>query len=136
MKWSRDYIEKLESSGKIRGFKVIEKQLPEQKKKKAKYSNNKVEYDGKIFDSKKEYQRYRKLLIFLKAGAIGQLQLQVPYELNEGGTHSLKYVADFVYVDALTGETVVEDTKGFKTREYLKKKRLMFKVYKIKIKET
>jgi hypothetical protein len=46
------------------------------------------------------------------------------------------YVADFVYIDCTTGLEVVEDAKGFKTREYKKKKRLMLKIQKIKIKEV
>lgn len=105
------------------------------KAKRAKYNNEKVEYEGKVFDSRREYNRYRELLILLKAGAIGQLRLQVPYELNEGGTHSYKYVADFVYMDSVAGE-IIEDCKGFRTREYEKKSRLMKKIYGIIIKET
>jgi hypothetical protein len=61
--------------------------------------------------------------------------MQVPYELNEGGTFSYKYVADFVYTDTHTGDTIIEDVKGFRTREYLKKKKLMKKVYEIDIVE-
>ena len=47
-----------------------------------------------------------------------------------------KYVADFVYTDVETGETVVEDTKGFRTDVYKIKRKLMLKVHGIKIKET
>ena len=104
--------------------------------KKHKYGATKSEVNGIVFDSKKEANRYKELLLLLKAGAIGILQLQVPYELNEGGSHSLKYIADFVYVDAMTGQTIVEDAKGYRTKEYLKKKRLMKKVHNIKIKEV
>jgi hypothetical protein len=60
----------------------------------------------------------------------------VPFELNEGGTHSYKYVADFVYLDARTGQKIVEDTKGHRTREYIKKRRLMKKVWGIEITES
>jgi hypothetical protein len=35
-----------------------------------------------------------------------------------------------------TGKTVVEDCKGYKTKEYLKKKKLMLKIHNIKILET
>lgn len=111
-------------------------QKPEAKVKKTKYSNNQKEVDGITFDSTKEANRYVKLKIMVKAGLIGMLQLQVEFELNPGGTHSLMYIADFVYIDQKTGETVVEDVKGFRTREYLKKKRLMKKIYKIEIKEV
>lgn len=89
-----------------------------------------------MFDSTKEANRYRELLILLKAGEIGHLELQVPYELNEGGNYSYKYVADFVYLDARTGQKIVEDTKGHRTREYLKKRRLMKKIYNVDVFET
>ena len=109
---------------------------PEKKTRRAKYNNEKVEWQGEVFDSKREYKRYRSLLLLVKAGAITLPQRQVAYELNEGGTHSLKYVADFVYIDTKTGQTIVEDCKGFRTREYKKKCRLMKKIYKITILET
>ena len=92
--------------------------------------------DGIIFDSEKEANRYRELSFLLKAGVIGLLERQVEFELNEGGTHSLKYIADFVYLRADTGEKVVEDCKGFRTKEYRKKKRLMREVHNIQIFET
>ncbi len=131
--WTEQRLKDLEKKGNI---KVITQLEDKPKKKRAKYGNKKVEYDGHTFDSKKEYKRYRELLLLLKAFEIAQLELQVPYELNEGGTHSLKYVADFVYMIPSTGEKIVEDCKGFKTKTYLKKKRLMKKVYGIEIKET
>ena len=105
-------------------------------KKKSKYGSSKTEVNGIVFDSKKEANRYKELLILMKAGAIGLLELQVSYELNEGGSHSLKYIADFVYVDALTGQKIIEDAKGYRTKEYKKKKRLMLKVHGIKIHEV
>ena len=45
------------------------------------------------------------------------------------------YVADFKYIDARTGEIVVEDTKGFKTKDYIIKRKLMLSVFGIKIRE-
>lgn len=109
---------------------------PVRKKKRQKYNNNKHVVDDIEFASEKEARRYGELRLLAKAGEIGLLELQVPFELNEGGSHSLKYIADFVYLDARTGEKIVEDAKGFKTREYIKKRRLMKKIYGIKIKET
>jgi hypothetical protein len=102
-------------------------------KKKSKFNNNKCIVDDKEFDSEKEANYYKKLKILLKAGKIGFLELQVPYELNPGGTHSLKYIADFVFVDRETGEKHVVDVKGFRTVIYRKKRRLMKKVHGIKI---
>lgn len=138
--WTISQLEALKSAGKIRGYTEIRKTenkavIETQGGKKGKYGNKKDTVNGITFDSKKEAKRYKELLLLQKAGEIGQLRLQVPYELNPGGTHSLKYLADFVYVDAKTGETIVEDVKGFRTREYKKKRRLMLKVHGITIKE-
>lgn len=46
---------------------------------------------------------------------------------------SCSYVADFVY--ECDGETVVEDTKGFRTKEYIIKRKLMLYKYGIQIRE-
>lgn len=105
-------------------------------KGKSKYGNNKKIVDGIKFDSEKEARRYTELKILLKAGEIGLLSLQHEFELNSGGEFSYKYIADFVYYASGTGEMIVEDTKGFLTREYKKKRRLMKKIYGITIKET
>lgn len=45
------------------------------------------------------------------------------------------YVADFQYNDAHTGATIVEDTKGMRTKDYIIKRKLMLQIYGIKIKE-
>ena len=113
-----------------------QEEISKKRSKVSKYRNKKTEVDGIVFDSEKEATRYKELLLLLKAGEIGHLELQVPFELNEGGTHSYKYVADFVYLDARTGQKVVEDTKGHRTREYLKKRKLMKKVHGTDILET
>lgn len=107
----------------------------EKPKKKSKYNNTKTEVDGIVFDSVKEANRYKELRLLLKIGEIGLLKRQVEYELNPGGTYSMKYVSDFEYIITATGEHIVEDVKGFRTREYLKKRRLMKKVHGITIKE-
>lgn len=45
------------------------------------------------------------------------------------------YISDFVYTDVEMGKTIVEDTKGFKTKDYLIKRKLMLHIHNIKIKE-
>lgn len=45
-------------------------------------------------------------------------------------------MADFQYQDAKTGNLVVEDTKGVRTKDYIIKRKLMLSVYDIKIKEV
>jgi hypothetical protein len=141
--WTEQHIQQLKEQGRIVDYKengrthAMPPNLPNTAiKKRSKYNATKTTVNGLEFDSMKEANRYKELLLLLKAGAIGLLELQVSFELNGGGTHSLRYIADFVYVDGLTGQKVVEDTKGFLTREYKKKRRLMWKIYKIKIKEV
>lgn len=119
----------------IRMLKEPIQKPAEKSKKPSKYGNSKTEVDGIRFDSVKEAKRYVELKLLLKAGEIAFLKMQQPYELNPGGTHSLVYVSDFEYTVSVTGEKVVEDVKGFRTREYLKKRRLMKKVHGIKITE-
>lgn len=107
----------------------------------SKYGNRKVIREGMTFDSVKEYKRYRELLLLQNAGAITGLQRQVKYELiptqRIGGKvaeRACTYIADFVYQE--NGETVVEDTKGFKTPEYIIKRKLMLWIHHIRIKEV
>lgn len=135
MKGARMTIQDLKAS-KVAGInpQLFEK-VEELPAKKSKYGNSETEVDGIKFDSKKEAKRYRELLLMQKAGEIGLIRRQVEYELNPGGTHSLKYLADFEYYILATGEKVTEDVKGYRTREYKKKKRLMKKVHGIVIKE-
>lgn len=105
-----------------------------------KYRNKKVEVNGMTFDSKKEARRYKELLLLEKAGAIQDLQTQVKYVLipsqridGKVVERECAYKADFVYIE--NGETVVEDTKGFKTKDYIIKRKLMLKEYGIRIRE-
>ncbi len=104
--------------------------------KKSKYGNKKTEVNGIVFHSVKEANYYKKLLLMQKAGIVGLIEMQVPYELNPGGTHSLKYISDFEYIETKTGKKIVADVKGFRTREYLKKRRLMKTVHNIEILEA
>jgi autotransporter translocation and assembly factor TamB len=89
--------------------------------------------EGK-FDSGEEYKRYLELKLLLRAGVIQDLRRQVRYKLEAGGIHISVYVADFVYIR--DGVEIVEDSKGFKTREYLQKRRLMKETLGIDILET
>lgn len=116
-----------------------------------KYRSKKIEIDGIVFDSKREANRYHELKLLEKTGAIQDLQRQVKYILipsqrepdtigARGGIHKGKtiekecaYYADFVYQE--NGETVVEDTKGMRTTDYIIKRKLMLYVHGIRIKE-
>ncbi|WP_044977961.1 DUF1064 domain-containing protein [Taylorella asinigenitalis] len=100
-----------------------------------KYRNQKCECDGFTFDSKREMYRYQELKLLEKAGEIDDVRLQVSFELIPANDdyRAIKYVADFTYCE--NGKRIVEDVKGFKTKEYQLKKKLMRHVYGIKIRE-
>ena len=106
----------------------------------SKYHAKKITVDGMTFDSRKEYQRWNELLLLEKAGLIEGLQRQVTFQLlpsqkGDGRTERpAKYVADFVYQE--NGKTVVEDTKGMKTRDYILKRKIMLFIHGITIKEV
>lgn len=100
----------------------------------SKFGNKKVVTEDGKFDSGEEYKRYLELKLLLRAGEIQDLRRQVRYKLEAGGVHISVYVADFVYLR--DGKEIVEDSKGFKTREYLQKKRLMLETLGIEILET
>ena len=93
-----------------------------------------VETEHGRFDSKLEYQRFLELQLMERAGLITDLRRQIKYPLVLGDTLVCTYIADFVYLEK--GLEVVEDSKGFRTREYLMKKSLMKKIHDIEIFET
>ena len=126
----------------------------------AKYHNIKTTTsDGIRHDSQKEATRWCELKLLERAGKITDLKRQVEFELipDQFETYErfgkngkrLKdgiklierrcvYVADFVYTDLSTGQTVVEDTKSVATRtkEYRIKRKLLLYLHGIRIKET
>ncbi len=128
--------------------------------RKSKYQNKKVTYNGQTFDSKREAKRHQELLLLERAGVISDLQTQVAFELlpaffEEVPTgeiykrgpkkgqpkmkkvcveQSVKYVADFVYYE--NGKKIVEDAKGFRTDDYIIKRKLMLHFHGIRIKEV
>lgn len=109
-----------------------------------KYGNRKIQYDGMTFDSKKEFSRYCELKILEKAGEIKDLRRQVKYVLvpslkDERGKlieREVSYKADYVYFDCKANNEVVEDVKGFRTKEYILKRKLMLWVHGIRIREV
>lgn len=117
--------------------KLLELEPAAKPKKRAKYGNTKVEWEGLEFDSKKEYKRYRELLVMVKHHEITFPERQVEYVLIEANETEKKtsYFADFRYKLISTGETVVEDVKGFRTDVYRIKKKLMVEKYGVSIKE-
>ena len=121
-------------------------------KNSSKYHSEKVTVDGETFDSRKEARRWQELRLLQKAGQISELRRQVKFVLiptqravdtrgPKGGVikgkvleREVAYIADFVYTE--DGKTVVEDTKGMKTKDYIIKRKLMRFVYGIGIREV
>lgn len=126
----------------------------------SKYYSKKITRDGMTFDSLKEYRKFRELLLLEKAGEITDLKRQVEFELlpaqyEEVPTgevykrgerkgqpkmkrvcveKAVKYYADFVYKE--NGKTIVMDTKGVRTKDYILKRKMLLYLHKIKIKEV
>lgn len=119
---------------------------------KPKYRNQKCSYDGMTFDSKHERDRYCELRLLQKAEKISDLRCQVSFRLvpeqrgpdtlgPRGGRRrgrvlekAVDYVADFVYVK--DGQTVVEDAKGVRTKDYIIKRKLMLWLHGIRVQEV
>ena len=106
--------------------------------KQSKYKNKKVTVNGKVFDSKKEANRYCELIRMQQAGLIKDLETQKKFLLldsfkKNGTTYKqISYYADFVYFDVYSKKTLVEDvtaSKNFKTDVYKIKKKLFEFVY-------
>ena len=97
--------------------------------KKNKYNVEKV--NG--FDSKKEKNRFDELRLLEKTWTIQNLQIQVPFilqesfELNWKKIRDIRYLADFVYLK--NWQKIVEDTKWMRTQVFILKKKMFLKNY-------
>lgn len=122
----------------------------------SKYGNKKAEFQGLSFDSKKEMQRYLILLDAQRQGLINDLQRQVKFELIPAITEdyiehlktkdkvktrtiqlAINYICDFTYMK--DGRLVVEDVKASKhmlTKEYQLKKKMLFAIHGLVVKEV
>lgn len=107
-----------------------------------KYHNFKFTTSDGNFDSRREYDRWCELKLLQRAKEISGLKRQVRYELipaqkinGKVVERKCEYIADFVYQDKY-GNTVVEDAKGFKTKDYIIKRKLMLHRYGIHIREV
>ena len=119
----------------------------------SKYHSEKVQIDGETFDSRREARRWMDLRLLEQAGEIRDLRRQVKYILiptqrEEGDgkkpgkllEKEASYYADYVYTDARTGETIVEDVKGYKEggayAVFVLKRKLMLYVHGIRVVEV
>ena len=107
-----------------------------------KYHNRKIVREGETYDSVKEYRRAKELELLEKNGVIKYLKRQVRFEImpsqrGEDGKvveRAVTYIADFVYFE--DGNLIVEDTKGFRTKDYIIKRKLMRYLLGINIREV
>lgn len=102
--------------------------------RRSKYGNKKKTTNGIVFDSLKEERRYRELKLMEKAGLIHFLRVHPRYVIMVNGEKICVYVGDFEYVDEF-GKTIVEDVKGVRTRDYILKRKLMFAVFNVRVRE-
>lgn len=108
--------------------------------KPSKYHNEKVEVDGDVFDSKREYGRWQQLKMEERARIIANLKRQVSFELAPAVVVKgrkrppLKYLADFTYTR--NGQMIIEDAKGVITEAFRIKRHLMKSVLGLDILET
>jgi hypothetical protein len=124
----------------------------------SKYGSIKVTTsDGITHDSQKEANRWCELKLLERAGKITNLERQVPFELIPAQYESVprvsksgkqlkdkqvlvekacKYIADFVYRE--NGKLIVEDVKSSATAKkesYIIKRKLLYWVYGIRVKQ-
>lgn len=107
----------------------------------SKYHSKKVVVDGIKFDSKKEANRWKVLSMLEQVGQIQDLKRQVRFELipaqridGKVVERACTYVADFTYYR--DNQLVVEDVKGFKTSEYVMKRKLLLYTHGLRITEV
>jgi len=114
-------------------------------KSKSKYHNIKVEINHITFSSKKEANRYQELKALERLGAIKELQLQPKFELQpkfkveDKTIRPIYYIGDFSYwLPTKDGryKVIVEDTKGFRTKEYRLKAKMFAHKFGFEISEV
>lgn len=98
-----------------------------------KFGNVPVVVDGIRFDSAREAKRWGELRLLEMGGEISNLSRQVTFPLEgrdgpiltDSGKQQRNYVADFHYFDKRNGAWVIEDAKGFATKDYKLKKSIL-----------
>ncbi len=96
-----------------------------------KFNAVRTEHNGVKYASKKEARYAQELEFLQKAGDVIFFLRQVPFHLPG----NVRYVVDFqiFYAD---GKVVFADVKGFKTPEYIMKKKMVESLYPIEIEEV
>lgn len=120
----------------------------------SKYNAARIEFEGEKFDSRKELRFYLYLKDLEKEKIIKDIKRQVKFELQEKFKYgnktirSINYIADFTCIvldvdrfksaigcnneEIKENQTVILDTKGYKTEVYkIKYKLMLYRGYKI-----
>lgn len=107
----------------------------EDKPKRQKYGNRRVEVDGIKFDSQHEANVYQELMVRVRAGELQTVCRQVKFDLPGG----IVYIADFVAIRPDMTIEGVYDAKSPATKEnrvYINKKKQVKACWGIEIKEV
>lgn len=96
--------------------------------KEQKYHSKSIKVDDIRFDSKKEAKYYTQLKLAQQSGELLYFLRQVPIDITAG----VKYRVDFLEFWK-NGDVKYVDIKGFRTKEYLLKKKLVESKYPIRI---
>lgn len=88
------------------------------------------------YASKGEAKRAQELQLLERMGKISNLRFQVKVELipKQDGERACNWIMDFMYEE--DGEEIWEDFKGFRTPEYIIKRKLVLWRYGKKVRET
>lgn len=116
------------------GVSLTQMDQAEERPKRNKYGNRRVELDGMKFDSEHEARVYQDLMIRVRAGELKCVCRQVPFDLPGG----IRYFADFVTI-APDMRIEVLDAKSEATKKnavYIIKKKQVQAIWGITIKEV
>lgn len=103
------------------------------KSKRSKYGAQKTLVDGILFDSKAEAAFYAALKQREKAGEVTDIYPQREYDLMVNGVLIARYRADFVFFDRILRTRRVVDVKGYATRDFRLKAKLMKACFGIEV---
>jgi len=104
-----------------------------QRSKPNKYHAMRTVLDGITFHSQAEARYYAELKQREKLGEVHSVELQRPYALTVNGYLITTYIADFVFWDQVEERWRVVDVKGFSTREFILKSKMMKALYGIDV---
>lgn len=98
-------------------------------RRRGKYNSKHVKIDGLSFDSKAEVVRWGELSLLLSVGEISNLKHHPKFKLIVSGALICTYEADSSYFEKGHHHEIVEDVKGYPTRDYILKRKLFQALY-------